>query len=107
MQDMVTRLLFANDKDLLVENENEWQRSLCILNMIIQDYNIKVSTKIFICMTLHRGQPERSKILMNDQPVKHLQPFTYLSCNQQYGQKKVLTGILRNIVICVRQLLLP
>jgi hypothetical protein len=72
--------LFANDQVLLAESENELQCSLYSLNMVIQDYNLQISTKKPEVMAFYGKQPITSNIIMNNQPTEQVSSFMLLGC---------------------------
>jgi len=64
----ISTLLFADDQVLLLaESQNNFQSSLHSSNIIIQNYDLQISTgqpKVIAC---YGKQPVQSKIAMNDQ----------------------------------------
>jgi hypothetical protein len=81
-QERVCALLFADDKWLLAESENELQCLLYSLDIIIQGYTLQLSS--IKCLLFYWKQPIRSKIVINDQPTKQVWSFTFLDCKLTY-----------------------
>ena len=73
-------LLFADDKVFIQDSEDKLQKSVCILNQMCKDYNLKISTDKTKIMAFKGKHLVRSKIEIDGSVLEQVNQFNYLGC---------------------------
>ena len=73
-------LLFADDQVITQDSEDKLQKSVCILNQMSKDYNLKISTDTTKIMASKGKHLVRSKIEIDGSILEQVKQFNYLGC---------------------------
>ena len=80
----IEAVLSANDMAVLVEDEDNLQRSLYSLNAIAKEFNMEISIGETKVMAFHGKKPVRSKIVIDGKAIEHVNVFAYLGTDISY-----------------------
>ena len=74
-------LLFADDQPIIFDTEDNLQRTVYLSYNISKEYNSKFATKNTKVFGFVGKDHLRTKIIINDKTLEHVNQFTYLCCN--------------------------
>jgi hypothetical protein len=87
-------ILFADDKVIIDNSEDNLQRGVCTLNNTLNRFGLTISCKKSKVMAFIGQEPVRSKITINDRIFENVNKFKYLGCQISYeGERDVKNKI--------------
>jgi len=77
-------LLFADDKLIIADTEDNLQRVVYLLYSTSKEYNLEIATGKTKVFGFVGADHLRAKIIMNDETLDQISQFTYLGCSISY-----------------------
>ena len=77
-------LLFADDKFIISDTEDNLQKAVYLLYNISKEYNLEIATKKTKLFGFVGTDHLRTKIIINDETLEQVSQFTYLGCSISY-----------------------
>ena len=77
-------LLFADDRFIISDTENNLQKTVYLLYSISKEHNLEIATKKTKVFGFVGADHLRTKIIINDKTLEQVSPFNYLGCNISY-----------------------
>ena len=81
----VNSLLYADDKVIIQETEDQLQKAIFTFNTILRNYGLRISAAKSKTMAFLGKRPIRTKIVVDNQTLEQVCDFNYLGYNISYN----------------------
>jgi hypothetical protein len=77
-------LLIVDDQFVISDREENFQKTVYLLNKISKHYNLEIARKKTKVFDFVGSDHLKTKIILNAETLEHVSQFTYLGCSRSY-----------------------